>query len=356
MSNFSSAELTIIGAFGAVFLAFLTIHPYRRRLFGWRIAAVEAFAFALVMINFTEMVMSRDSGQFTVRTVLFTVSAIAGTLLVRSVVAEMETHRKVKALAVRLNRMNRELRRMDEMRSEFVSVASHQLRTPVSVIRGYLSLIKDGAFGKLEGDLQDKMEQIYDINERLVLLINNLLNVSRIEKDAAQFWCSEVNLPEIIRRTVDSMGFRIRGKGLTLDFVDPEAGVPNVFADPERLTEVIVNLIDNAVKYTYSGSVTVSVSEGEDGSSVIVRVKDTGIGMDPQDMHHVFQKYYRPHRPTDEHQSGLNLGLGLYVCARFLESMGGKIWVESTEPGKGTTVAFSLPVRPGGVCVPTEGK
>jgi signal transduction histidine kinase len=144
--------------------------------------------------------------------------------------------------------------------------------------------------------------------------------------------------------------FKTKGKDLTLTFVEPKGEIPPVFVDPERVTEVLVNLIDNAIKYTHVGLVRVSVHAQGPDSPVVVRVTDTGIGIDVEDRQHIFQKFYRPHRPTEEHKAGLSLGLGLYICSKFLRSMGGDIWIENTAPGKGTTFAFSLPTKPGGVC------
>ena len=337
-----------IGA--AFFLVFMAHTVIRDQVLDLRIMAAELFAIILVVVNMIELMMADGRDRLALRAFLLLASAATGILLIRGVTAEVRRRLQLQRLAIRLDRMNQELRQLDEAKSEFISIASHQLRTPVSVIKGYLSLIKEGVFGPVKGELRDKLEQIYDMNERLVHLINNLLNVSRIEQDTAQFWCSEVSVVEIARRVVGNMEDQIKGKNLVMSFEEPTAGVPNVFVDPERLTEIVTNLVDNAIKYTSQGNITVRVLGSDSDSTVTVQVEDTGTGMDPEDMRHVFQKFYRPRRPTDEHRSGLNLGLGLYICARFLRSMGGDIWVERTVPGKGTTIAFSLPVQARGVC------
>jgi len=342
---------SIFGPIGTVFFVLFLAHAIiRHEMLDLRVIAVELFAFVLILINFVEMLMADNPNRFLLRIFLFVASSATGILLIRSVTSEIKRRKQLQRLAIRLDKSNKELRHLDEMKSEFISIASHQLRTPVSVIRGYLSLIKDGSFGVVGGELKDKLEQIYDMNERLVHLINNLLNISRIEKNAAQFWCSEINLAEIVRRVVGDMEFQTKDKNLKLIFEEPKGDLPNVFADPERLTEVIVNLIDNAIKYTYNGTVIITVSRKNTDPFVVVHVKDTGIGMDPEDTRHVFQKFYRPRRPTDEHKAGLSLGLGLYICSKFLRSMGGEIWIEETAPGKGTTVGFSLPIKASGVC------
>jgi signal transduction histidine kinase len=346
---YDSQHLGPIGA--VIFAACVAYAVIRHELLNIKVVGAEMFFYVLTLFLVTNLALAPTPAHHIIGSLMLAGGLIAGLAMVRSVRREVQRREKLDELAADLGAANQKLRELDELKSEFISVASHQLRTPVSVIKGYLSLIKDGAFGKVEGELKEKLEQIYDMNERLVHLINNLLNISRIEKGTSQYWCSQVNILDVIRRVIAEMSFKAKSKNLTLTLVDPEGLVPQVYVDPERVTEVLVNLTDNAIKYTHAGMVRITVEGQGEGQPVIVRVKDSGIGIDLEDRRHVFQKYYRPHRPTAEHKAGLSLGLGLYICAEFLRSMGGDIWIEETAPGKGTTVAFSLPTGPAGVCL-----
>lgn len=323
----------------------------QHQLLNIKVVGVEMFFYVLTMFLVVNLAMAPTPTHHVIGSMMLAGGLIAGLAMVRSVRREVQRREQLDELAKDLSEANQKLHDLDDLKSEFISVASHQLRTPVSVIKGYLSLIKDGAFGKVGGELKEKLEQIYDMNERLVHLINNLLNVSRIEKGTSQYWCSQVNILDVARRVITEMSFKAKGKDLALTMTDPEQPIPQVYVDPERVTEVMVNLIDNAIKYTHTGMIQVFVESQGEGNPVIVRVKDTGIGIDLEDRRHVFQKFYRPHRPAPEHKAGLSLGLGLYICAEFLHSMGGDVWIEDTTPGKGTTVAFSLPTKPVGVCL-----
>ncbi|HEY6072705.1 MAG TPA: HAMP domain-containing sensor histidine kinase, partial [Anaerolineales bacterium] len=227
-------------------------------------------------------------------------------------------------------------------KSEFVSIASHELLTPTSTIQGYLSMILDEGMGKVDPKAREYLERVRVTSKRLTELVQDLLNVSRIESGRIKVNPQPLNLLETLRQVVEELTPQARDKGLALHLEDPsriESKVITVFADPERVRQVLVNIIGNAVKYTPKGGVTVSIERLP--RAVRVNVTDTGVGMSPEERKHLFEKFYRVQNEATRGISGT--GLGLYITKNIIELMGGTITVESTA-GKGSTFSFTLPV------------
>ncbi len=340
-----------LGPLAAAFFAFVVGYAVIKfEMMNTTLIATELFMFALCLLFVVNLSLAISPIASVVDSFILLIGIAFGTALIRSVRKEVAESDQLRALADKLELSNRSLRNLSEAKSEFISIASHQLRTPVSVIKGYLSLMKDGAYGDVAGALRDKIDQMFEMNERLIHLINNLLNVTRIEKDKIEFVCRQVDVVGIIVEVLGEMALEARGKKLQLIFAEPHRPLPKAFVDPDKLHEVLVNLVDNAIKYTPHGSIEISAEHQADVGQIHIRVKDTGRGMDEEDIAHVFEKFFRPKNDNAERQSGMSMGLGLFICAKFLRSMGGDIWIEQTAPGQGTTLAISLPVDPSAAC------
>jgi signal transduction histidine kinase len=230
----------------------------------------------------------------------------------------------------------------DQMKTEFVSIASHELLTPISAMQGYLSMILDENIGKVDPQARDYLEKVYTSARRLSTLVKDLLSVSRIEAGRMKFEMQALDIGKAIEDAIDQLRFTAQEKGLALTFEPPARPLPPVWADPDRTTEVLINLIGNAIKYTPQGSVTVRASQGlSPVPHVRVEVSDTGLGMSKAAQSHLFEKFYRV---ASEQTTGIaGTGLGLYITKSMIEKMGGAITVRST-PGKGSTFAFTLPL------------
>jgi signal transduction histidine kinase len=347
--NFSQAS--VIGpAASALFVILASYAVVKHGVDHTKVIAAEFFTVVFVLLNFSRLFIASSDSDFIFQSVLFVISVIFGVLLIKSVVAEVHRHELLSVMTVELEKSNKHLSELSEAKSEFISIASHQLRTPVSVIKGYLSLMKDGAYGAVGGAVQDKIDQLYEMNERLIHLINNLLNVTRIERDNLAYFCQDVDAVEIIDHAVKELSLEAKNKGLDLRFRQSADGKVKVFADPDKLHEIIVNLIDNSLKYTQKGHVEVSLEPDRGEGFAVLRIEDTGIGMNPQDLEHLFEKFFRPAQTNSIRQSGMSMGLGLFICAKFLHGMGGDIWVDRTAPGEGTIFAVRLPTVASGVC------
>ena len=340
-----------LGPLAATYFCILFFHSLLRRGFmNVRIMTAEFLVTALVLLFVLEFALSISLVQEVVAAFSLFVGLTLGILLVANYKKSVRRHEQIEHLALDLQTANSQLRELSDAKSEFISIASHQLRTPVSVIKGYLSLMKDGAYGEIGGAVQDKIDQLYEMNERLIHLINNLLNITRIERDNLAYFCQEVDVVETASHAIKELALEARNKGLDLRFRRPAEEKIKVFADPDKLHEIVVNLVDNSLKYTQKGHVEVSLEPDHGDGSVILRVEDTGIGMNPKDLEHLFEKYFRPSQTNSIRESGMSMGLGLFICAKFLHSMGGDIWVERTAPGEGTVFAVRLPTKAVGVC------
>lgn len=229
------------------------------------------------------------------------------------------------------------LERLERVRSEFLGNVSHELRTPIFSLQGFLETLLDGALDDPAVN-REFLEKAHRHAQRLNALLNDLIEISRIESGEMQMSLRYFSLGEFLEHMRDEMLPAAERKGITLA-VSP--GIPpgeDIYADRERLKQVMVNLIDNAIKYTEpGGSITLRAERSDDRE--FVRVSDTGIGIAPEHHSRIFERFYRVDRDRSRDAGGT--GLGLAIVKHIVEAHGGTIGVEST-PGKGSTFSFSL--------------
>jgi len=226
---------------------------------------------------------------------------------------------------------------VEQMKQELISIATHELRTPITGIKGYLDMILAGDAGELSPDLKEMLEEITKINQRLADLVDDLLNVGRIEQGRIEIKPVKMDLSKLIQEATDEMQIQAKDKGLNLKSQISNLKIM-VKGDPERVRQVLINLIGNAIKYTPTGSVTVTTEKKD--KEIITSVKDTGLGMNEEQQRRLFEKFYRV--KNDQTRAITGTGLGLWITKQLVEKQGGKIWLESQE-GKGSTFSFSLP-------------
>lgn len=240
----------------------------------------------------------------------------------------------------------------EKQRAEFISTASHEMRTPVAAIEGYLQLALNDKVSKIDAKARDFLVKALDSTHHLGQLFQDLLTSAKAEDGRLVSHPTVVELGAYVEQLADSFKFSAEKKGLTTDFIfgrssdsDITQGGDRVLrplyyvhVDPDRLREVITNLFDNAVKYTPSGNVSVGVTGNNDVVQLFVR--DTGPGIMAEDVPHLFQKFYRVDNSATRTIGGT--GLGLFICRKIIELYHGRIWVES-EVGKGSTFYINLP-------------
>ena len=235
-----------------------------------------------------------------------------------------------------LARANAELRKLDQMRSEFVSLVSHQIRAPLTNMRGAATRMQTQC-GAINPTCSRMFVILDQQAERLERLVQDVLNAARIETGDLKLQPEPISMLPVVQQVVDQA--RTRGGDRPFN-VPPKPGLPFVYADRDRVTEVLMNLIDNADKYSPPGG-EIAIEVQADQTEVKVSVRDHGRGLPPADLDRVFDKFYRS--DNSDAQAVYGYGLGLFVCRRLIEAQGGRIWAENA-PGGGAVFAFTLPV------------
>ena len=258
------------------------------------------------------------------------------------VARNLKLFEEIQSANAELEEVNKHLRQLDEAKSEFISIASHQLRTPMTGIMGYLSMLTSGDFGKINPRIDSILHSLLNASKRMIRLINLFLNVSRIESGRFSLDLAKIDLIKLIETEVHEVINIAKEKGLKLTFAKPDKQVPPVMADESKVADVILNLVDNAIKYTPSGSVKVTIDRYLE-NQVIVKVKDTGLGINPEEAHKLFGKFARGEGMSRVNPDGS--GLGLFIAKRVVEAHDGSIWADSEGKGKGSTFQFTLPIK-----------
>jgi two-component system phosphate regulon sensor histidine kinase PhoR len=230
-----------------------------------------------------------------------------------------------------------DLRRLEKIRQDFVANVSHELRTPISSIKGYAETLLEGALDDKE-NARDFIEIIHSDSERLATLINDILDLSKIESGQLKLDFKAISINPIIKKVVTLLSKQAKAKGIKIELDIPKK-IPKVMADKERIAQVVLNLLDNAIKYNkLNGKVTISYKE--DKKLLKVNIADTGLGIPAKDLDRVFERFYRVDKARSRELGGT--GLGLSIVKHIIDAHGGKVAVESTLD-KGSTFSISLP-------------
>jgi signal transduction histidine kinase len=226
-------------------------------------------------------------------------------------------------------------READELKSTFISVISHELKTPVALIKGYVGTLRreDATWDPMI--VKDSLEVIEEEADRLTELIDNLLDASRLQAGALSINLMDVDLSELVERTAQRFRIQSANHNIIVDF--PES-FPVILADDDRMSQVISNLLSNAIKYSPQGG-EIRIAAQVLPKQVVICVHDQGPGIAPEDLPHVFDRFYRA---SDASRTTKGAGLGLYLARAVIEAHGGRIWVDP-KPGDGARVCFSLP-------------
>jgi signal transduction histidine kinase len=255
----------------------------------------------------------------------------------------IKLEKEVEKATAELRAANEELKKLDEAKSEFVSIASHQLRTPLTVIKGYISMILEGDFGKLSDKQIGPINKVYASNERLIDLVEDLLNISRIESGRLRFTYKVMDIEPLISSVFEELQTSAKEKGLEFVYKKPAKRLPDVNMDEEKIRQVIMNITDNSIKYTKQGKVEIELKQN--GEFIEYTVKDNGMGIKKEDLPNLFKKFSRGTGTSLIHTEGT--GLGLYVAKQMAEAHQGRVWAESDGPDKGSLFTFQIPVFKG---------
>lgn len=232
-----------------------------------------------------------------------------------------------------------EIKKMEARRSGFISIISHQLRTPLSVINGYLEALLTGDQGPCNEAQKEYLRDALKINKNTVSLVNDYLKAVRLDSEKIPVNPQRFDLAESVQEIKDSLFLLARAHNCRIDFLPPAVQIPAVSADPIKIRQVIENILTNAIKYASGkGRVIITLAEKENG--VLFQCRDNGVGIPDDEQAELFTKFFRAKNVLQKDTKGS--GLGLYFAKMIIEALGGRIWLES-KVGAGTTVYFLLP-------------
>lgn len=249
----------------------------------------------------------------------------------------LSSRKEIAGVVVILKDITRE-RELEKLKDEFVSLASHELRTPMTAIKGLISMILEGDYGNLSGELKDPLSDIAKSTERLIQLVNDMLDVSRIESGRIKIDIVSLSIPDLVNEVVSMLKPIADQKNVRLAVM--ESALAKVSADADKVKQILINLVNNAIKFTDSG--TVAVSYRPSGKFACISVTDSGIGIAKEDRDKLFSKFSQ----ISNSQQGrpVGTGLGLYISREFARKMGGELWIERSEINQGSTFTFALPL------------
>jgi len=331
-------EISFIGALGMVlFLGFLGYLVIRYKTFNIRVIGANALVLVLWILIGSILFVAVSPLTRIVVAVTEIVAIIFGLILIQSVKKEVRQREEIEELAVGLEAANARLKELDQQKTEFLSLASHQLRAPLTAIKGYSSMLLEGSFGPLAEKARHAVDIVFMSSQKLVMVIEDFLNITRIELGQIKYEMAETDLKKVLEQVATEMGPTAEKRGLALKLnIMPGDYLAKV--DSGKISQVFANLIDNAVKYTKEGEVKVQLVKIKD--KIRLSVTDTGIGLDKETKAKLFQKYSRAYNASQTNIGGT--GLGLYVAKQLVEAHGGKIWAESDGVGKGSTFVVEL--------------
>ena len=230
--------------------------------------------------------------------------------------------------------------RVERLKSEFVSIVAHQLRTPLSALKWGVNMLIDGDFGKINQKQKDFLGDMRTSNMRMITLVGDLLNLTRMEEGKYVFKKELADIQDVIQNVVTSEEARVKREKLSLQFKKPEERLPKILMDATTIRTVVQNILDNSIRYTHPGGEVTVVLSSKD-KKIEVSFQDTGIGIFKPQQHRVFEKFFRTEKATRLQTVGS--GLGLFIAKNIVEAHGGKIWFTSKE-GEGSTFRFTLPI------------
>lgn len=336
-----TSATVFLGPLSSVILVtFIAYAIFKYHLFDLEVAATEGLVAILVILLLTEGILSGSYSTIVFKVFFACLVMALGISLIKSVQKEIRQRNELSMLAQSLEQANVRLQELDKQKTDFLSIAAHQLRTPLSIINGYTELITDGAYGKVGKGVKEILNNIDDSNGHLIKLVDEFLDITRVEQGRTKYDFASHDVRDIIDSAVKELVPKAESKNLKLVWKRP-AALPTAQVDGEKIRHVVFNFIDNAIKYSDKGAIRVSAEQGDDG--IAIRVKDDGFGFGPTDQANFFQKFYRGDNVKGTNVNGT--GLGLFVCRKFIEAHGGRVWAISPGLHKGSEFGFWVPLK-----------
>lgn len=345
VSAFYGAEYFLWSGAASIFIiVFLFVYvAIRKNLISVKTFSAQALVGLILTMNIVEMFFSENFISIAYRMVMLLFLFIFSSLLIKNYRQDVYQKGELEKMGKKLEYNNRKLKELDDAKNEFISIAAHQLRTPPTVIKGYLALAKEDPNNSLDLETRDSLSRAFASNERLIELVEDILNISRIESGKMQYdFQPKQSCEKIIRDLKDTFEIKAKDRGLEMKLEIAKSDIPNITMDSGKIREVISNLIDNSIKYTIKGSITLKLKKTNYGM-IRIEVSDTGMGISEDEIGNLFKKFSRGSN-ADQLAAG-GIGLGIYVGRKIIEAHQGKIWAESPGVGQGSTFIVELPIE-----------
>jgi signal transduction histidine kinase len=308
----------------------------RHKLFNIKVISTEILIGSIWLLLLFRVLLSQSLEDQIINIVLLLATTFFGILLIRNVEREVDQREKIEKLAKDLESANERLKEVDQLKSEFVSLATHQIRGPLTAIKGYASLVLEGDYGDVPPSIKPAIETIAQSTQSLVTIVGDFLDVSRIEQGRMKYDFIDFDLSILLKELLNELKPNIEKKGLKLSATIEPAIL--LVADQGKIKQILSNLIDNSIKYTPQGSITIDLKKT--GNNILFTIKDTGVGMKAETIPKLFQKFSRAEDASKANILGT--GLGLYVAKEMVKAHNGRIWAESEGQGKGSAFYVEL--------------
>ncbi len=327
--------------FTLIMVVSLFLAMFKYHLFNVKVILTEIVSIVIVVALLIELLTAQTISEIILKAVVLVIVTIFAYILILGVYREIAQREKIELLAKDLQKANDRLKELDKQKSEFISFASHQLRGPLTAMKGYGSLLLEGDMGALTKEAHEGVRRIFDSTNTLVHIVDDYLNISRIELGTMKYIFEKIDLRDLVDDVIAELAPTINNAPISFAFAPEETSKKYMIsADRDKLKQVISNLIDNSLKYTPSGKIGVTLSTDKVSGKYVFKIKDTGIGISSETLPHLFQKFSRATNANKTNIKGT--GLGLFVAKQMVEANHGTIHAESDGEGKGSTFVVEL--------------
>jgi signal transduction histidine kinase len=333
-----------------LYVIFISYAALKHRLFNIKVIATELLVFTIWVFLAARTLLSTGYNEFILNGCLFVVMVVAGILLIRSVLNEVRQREIIEKIEKEVERAykveknaNEELKQLDAVKNQFLMQTQHDLRSPLGVIRGYCDLLISGTLGKQSQKTIDVLQRIEIVAEEKIRDVNNFLDVAQFRLGKGVVNLKQgVGLVAMLNEIINAEKLKAKQNSIYLKFETAESEVL-ISADKEKLKAAIFNIVDNAIKYTKSGGVSVSLQPDiHEKKNILIIIKDTGIGISKDKIETIFEGQFM--RTAQAQKTAEGKGIGLYLSGQIIKMHNGKVWVESDGEGKGCVFYVELPL------------
>jgi len=333
-------------------LLFLGITAYaivKHYLFGIKVILTELLVGLVALILLVQALTAQTFWLKIFGSFLFLLFLAIGYFLIKSVLKEIEYREELRVAKENIEKAyevekkaHEELKKLDKVKDQFTLITQHHLRTPLSAMKGYLSMMLEGTYGKISEKLEKPLLNFKVSTERLIKLVNEFLDISQFQMGKGVFHLQDIQIEDLLSEIIQELKPEADKKGLYLKLEEPKESLPKIKADLGKLKAAIFNVIDNGIKYTPKGGVTINLQILD--SRFQIQVKDTGIGMEKEEIETLFIKFFERGEEAEKvHATGR--GIGLFIADQIIKAHQGRVWAESEGKGKGSTFYIELPIK-----------